>query len=114
MLDFGSTALPHHLSSSFFLNLTVALAFSMRFALLAGALASVARAAPVANSTMMGTDLTNATIVSVPYNMTKTNTSTQITGNNPKDGTNVTLAAPFTPAGGDQQKAPTCDCLRNF
>ncbi|KAL8278592.1 hypothetical protein RQP46_009084 [Phenoliferia psychrophenolica] len=86
----------------------------MRFVLLAGALATLAQAAPVVNSTLSGTDLTNATVVSVPYNGTNTNTSTQITGNNPKDGTNSSLSAPYTPAGGDQQRTPTYRVESNF
>ncbi|KAK4696759.1 hypothetical protein P7C70_g8321, partial [Phenoliferia sp. Uapishka_3] len=87
----------------------------MRASILAGAfaLASV-HGAPVNSTEMMGTDLTNGTVVSVPFNGTNTGTSSSITGNNAKDGTNYTLAAPFTPAGGDQQTNPSYHTYSNF
>jgi hypothetical protein len=67
---------------------------------------------PVQNTT--GISLTNATIESIPYNGTNTYTSTNITGNNPYNGTNTTMAAPYLPAGGDQQTNPSYTAVSNF
>jgi hypothetical protein len=57
----------------------------------------------------LGTSLTEPVFVSVPQVVDTGIPSLQISGNNPRDGTNYTLAAPFTPAGGDQQRRPTCE-----
>lgn len=73
---------------------------------------AVAAPWPVQNTT--GISLTNATIESIPYNGTNTYTSTNITGNNPYNGTNTTLAAPYLPAGGDQETNPSYTAVSNF
>jgi hypothetical protein len=64
------------------------------------------------NKTDGGNSLTNPVFTSTPMNVTLDGgKGAQIGINwpNAKDGTNKTLAAPFTPAGGDQQTKPICE-----
>lgn len=104
---FSSVAFFPPVHFHFFLPpLTVALVL-IRATAAALALVAAVHCAPLVPDGV-GTDLTNATIESIPYNATNTET-TPITGNDPYDGTNYTLAAPYTPAGGDQQRKPTCE-----
>lgn len=73
--------------------------------------ATIVLAAPAA--VRNGTSLLKPVFVSVPFGGKGLNTSQtglSITGNNAKDGTNYTLASPYTPAGGDQQTGLICEC----
>lgn len=109
---FSSVAFFPPVHFHFFLPpLTVALVL-IRATAAALALVAAVHCAPLVPDGV-GTDLTNATIESIPYNATNTET-TPITGNDPYDGTNYTLAAPYTPAGGDQQRKPTYRVQSNF
>lgn len=57
----------------------------------------------------------NATVISVPPpSEDNTGTPIRLQGENPVDSTNNTLAAPFTPAGGDVNPKPICSSFPLF